>query len=113
MRKSPTEYTRNRISSSRNAITAAHVIAMTNSYMLPHGTRCSAIPRVTMPRTCVTSPITLTASAARTHGPAGAPPARHRLAATTAGPAAAGSDGAAAGFLAPVETPDTGTLDPA
>jgi len=58
---------------------------MTNSYMLPHGTRCSAIPRVTMPSTCVPSPTTVRPSAARIHGPAGKPPARHRLGGITAG----------------------------
>src|SRR5215831_3187686 len=36
-----------------------------------------------------TSPITVSAIAARTQGPAGAPPARHRLAATTPAPAPA------------------------
>src|SRR6516162_10972789 len=87
IRKSPTAYTRNRNDSARNAITAAQVIAMTNSYMLPHGTRCSAMPRVTMPRIWVARPITVSASAARIHGPAGAPPARQRLGAATAGPA--------------------------
>src|SRR5262245_39967810 len=106
---------RNRISSSRNAITVAHVIAMTNSYMLPHGTRGSASPRVTMPRIWVTSPITVRASAARTHGPAGAPPVRHRRAAATGGPASAavGAEVIPAGFVVPVEAPETGTPDPA
>src|SRR5207244_2946753 len=73
----------------RNAMTAAQVIAMTNSYMLPHGTRCSAIPRVRMPRTWVARPITVRPSAARTQGPAGAPPARQRLGAASTGPAPA------------------------
>src|SRR5690348_6624537 len=57
-------------------------MAVTNSYMLPHGTRCSESPRVRIPRMWVTSPSTVRASAARIHGPAGAPPARQRLAAT-------------------------------
>src|SRR6201981_1155441 len=54
-------------------------MAVTNSYMLPHGTRCSESPRVRIPRMWVMSPSTVRASAARIHGPAGAPPARHRL----------------------------------
>src|SRR6516225_1005847 len=57
-------------------------MAVTNSYMLPHGTRCSDSPRVRIPRMWVMSPSTVRASAARIHGPAGAPPARQRLAAT-------------------------------
>src|SRR5262245_30363166 len=64
------------------AMTAAQVMAVTNSYMLPHGTRCSDSPRVRTPRLWRTSPSTVSTSAARTHGPAGAPPARQRLAAT-------------------------------
>ena len=35
---------------SRNTITAMQVIAVTNSYMFPHGTRCSDNPRVRIPR---------------------------------------------------------------
>src|SRR5215469_4052407 len=57
-------------------------MAVTNSYMLPHGTRCSDSPRVRTPRMWVARPSTVSTSAARTHGPAGAPPARQRLAAT-------------------------------
>ncbi len=64
----------------RTTITAMQVNAVMNSYMLPHGTRCSASPRVTMPRMCAASPSTVSASAARSQSPAGGPPARQRLA---------------------------------
>src|SRR5690349_7169022 len=42
-------------------------MAVTNSYMLPHGMRCSDSPRVTIPSTCVASPTAVNASAARIH----------------------------------------------
>src|SRR5690242_19715067 len=38
--------------------------------MLPHGARCTANPRVTTATRCATTPIALSVTAARTHGPA-------------------------------------------
>ena len=37
-------------------MTATQVTVVTNSYMSPHGTRCTARPRMTTPRMCAASP---------------------------------------------------------
>src|SRR5258708_29973653 len=51
--------------------TAAQVMAAMNSYMLPHGTRCSASPLVGTEVICRASPAHVSRNAARTHGPDG------------------------------------------
>src|ERR1035441_10975088 len=52
-------------------ITAMQVIAVMNSYMLPHGTRCSEMPRVRMPVTWAARPMQVSVNASRTQNPAG------------------------------------------
>src|SRR6185437_6644389 len=49
---------------------ATQVSAVTNSYMLPHGARCTANPRVTTATRCARMPTALSVTAARTQGPA-------------------------------------------
>src|ERR1700751_3557234 len=46
------------------------VSAVMNSYMLPHGARCTASPRVTIAITCASMPSALSDTATRIHGPA-------------------------------------------
>src|ERR1022692_2613302 len=50
-------------------ITAMQLMAIMNSYMLPHGTRCSDSPRVRMPVTCVARPTQVSANAVRIQRP--------------------------------------------
>src|ERR1019366_4546267 len=57
-------------------ITAMQVIAVMNSYMLPHGTRCSEMPRVRMPVTWAARPMQVSVNASRTQNPAGGQAAR-------------------------------------
>src|ERR1700685_2971435 len=51
------------------------VIAARNSYMLPHGTRCSARPRVRIADTWKVAPTQVRANAVRTQSPDGQRPA--------------------------------------
>src|ERR1700691_5743838 len=51
---------------------ATHVSAVMNSYMSPHGARCTANPLVVTAITCARMPTALSVAAARTHGPASA-----------------------------------------
>jgi hypothetical protein len=50
-------------------MTATQVTVVTNSYMSPHGTRCTASPRVTTPRMCAASPRTVRTMATWTQRP--------------------------------------------
>ena len=49
--------------------TATQVTVVTNSYMSPHGTRCTASPRVTTPKMCAASPRTVKTMATWTQRP--------------------------------------------
>src|SRR5215469_8319815 len=51
--------------------TAMHVNAPMNSYMLPHGTRSSASPRVRTASTCRTTPVHVRPNAIRSQKPDG------------------------------------------
>src|SRR5713226_2397369 len=100
--------TRYRVISARKKITATQVTEVTNSYMSPHGTRCTASPRMTTPRKCAATPKTVSAMAARTHWLAGASAERPGPAEPDpaepdpAGPPAAAAPGATASAPAPV-----------
>src|ERR1035438_426790 len=76
--------------SARKKMTATQVTDVTNSYMSPHGTRCTASPRVVTPMTCAASPSMFSTRAARTQDPVGSLEPRLRPPWTTA----AGSRGA-------------------
>src|SRR5215469_16984669 len=54
----------------RKNMAAMQVSAVTNSYMLPQGARCTASPLVTTATVCATTPTAASAMAAWTHGPA-------------------------------------------
>src|SRR5215472_13790436 len=92
----------------RKNIAATQVRAETNSYMLPHGARCTAKPRVTTATRWARMPTTLNVSAIRTQGPA-------CQAAASAGTCRAGRAtarprpgvAAASGTLGPPEAPST------
>ena len=66
MKNRPRRYGRYRNISPRKNSTATQVTAMTNSYMSPHGTRCTARPRMTTPAMCAMTPSTVSPSPART-----------------------------------------------
>src|SRR5580700_1914325 len=66
----PSVQARYLIMTNRKKMAATQVSAVTNSYMLPHGARCTASPLVTTATVCATTPAALSAMAARTHGPA-------------------------------------------
>src|SRR5579875_410162 len=66
----PRYQARYRIMTVKKNSTAMQEIATTNSYMLPHGTRCTASPRVTTFSTCAARPTAASVTAARTHRPA-------------------------------------------
>src|ERR1700729_4037225 len=51
---------------------ATQVSAVMNSYMSPHGARCTASPLVVTATTWARMPSALSVAAARTHGPASA-----------------------------------------
>src|SRR5215472_14574806 len=48
-----------------------HVKAAMNSYMLPHGTRSSAMPRVKIAATCTATPTHVSENASRSQKPDG------------------------------------------
>src|SRR6516164_7618997 len=54
----------------RKKMAATQVSAVTNSYMLPQGARCTASPLVTTAIVCATTPTAASAMAAWTHRPA-------------------------------------------
>src|ERR1700722_898739 len=99
---------------------ATQVSAVMNSYMSPHGARCTASPLVVTATTCARMPSALSVAAARTHGPASAierstPAGRAGRAAAAparAAPAAApaGPDAVASGPDAPAS--DVSESDP-
>src|ERR1039457_6519351 len=64
--------------SARKKMAATQVTDVTNSYMSPHGTRCTASPRVVTPMTCAASPSALSTRAARTQDPVGSQEPRLR-----------------------------------
>ncbi len=66
MKNRPRRYGRYRNISPRKNSTATQVTAMTNSYMSPHGTRCTARPRMTTPAMCAMTPSTVSPSPAWT-----------------------------------------------
>src|SRR5580692_11458144 len=55
----------------RKTRTATHETEITNSYMSPHGTRCTARPRVTTPVRCRATPAVVRTRAIRTRRPGG------------------------------------------
>src|SRR4029077_16873227 len=81
----------------RKKVTATQVTVVTNSYMSPHGTRCTASPRLTTPTMCAASPTTVRPTATCTQRPI--PPA--------SGPAP-GPVGGGAGATAPGAGPRRG-----
>src|ERR1700722_13738873 len=87
----------------RKKMTATQVTAVTNSYMSPHGTRCTASPRVVTPITWAASPRTFSARATRTQAPAGSREPRPR----SVRPTAEGSPGVAATGPDPGTGPDS------
>src|SRR5580692_7438986 len=66
----PSAQARYLIMTNRKKMAATQVSAVTNSYMLPHGARCTASPLVPTATVCATTPAALSAMAAWTHGPA-------------------------------------------
>src|ERR1700733_15104227 len=93
---------------------ATQVSAVMNSYMSPHGARCTASPLVVTATTWARMPSALSVAAARTHGPASAI-ARNAPAGRTgrpAGPAVRPGPAAAPPALAPdVPGPDVSGAD--
>src|SRR5579863_4267179 len=87
---------------------ATQVSAVMNSYMSPHGARCTASPLVVTAITCAPMPSALSVAAARTHGPASA---IARSAPTGRAGRAAGTPGAAE--PATPEAPAAADADPA
>src|ERR1035441_2672882 len=97
--------------SARKKMAATQVTDVTNSYMSPHGTRCTASPRVVTPMTCAASPSAFSTSATRTQDPAGSQEPRLR----PPWPAEAGSRGAYPVGPGPDPAdpdPDPGPADP-
>src|SRR5260221_10684499 len=70
----------------RKNATATHVSAVTNSYMSPQGSRCTASPLVSTPALCATRPTQVSTTAVVTQNPTGPRPSR--CPGTTAAPAA-------------------------
>src|SRR5580693_4281775 len=66
----PSAQARYLIMTNRKKMAATQVSAVTNSYMLPQGARCTANPLVTTATVCATTPTALSASAVCTHPPA-------------------------------------------
>src|SRR5580693_3085382 len=66
----PSAQARYLIMTNRKKMAATQVSAVTNSYMLPQGARCTASPLVTTATTCASTPTVLSAMAACTQGPA-------------------------------------------
>src|SRR5580704_8593599 len=66
----PSVQARYLIMSNRKKMAATQVSAVTNSYMLPQGARCTASPLVTTATVCATTPAALSAMAVCTHRPA-------------------------------------------
>src|SRR5271170_2869887 len=66
----PSAQARYLIMTNRKKMAATQVSAVTNSYMLPHGARCTASPLVTTAAVCATTPTALSARAVCTHRPA-------------------------------------------
>src|SRR5262252_2780460 len=100
MTKTPSIQARYRTMTNRKKIAATQVSAVTNSYMLPQGARCTARPLVTTATACATTPTAASAMAASTHGPA------WRMA-RSGGTASSGMDSG----TADAGTADTGTAD--
>ena len=72
MKNRPRWYGRYLIMSPMKNRTATHDTEMTNSYMSPHGTRCTARPRVITPVMCRARPAVVRMSAIRTRRPGAA-----------------------------------------
>src|SRR5271170_6635275 len=66
----PSAQARYLIMTNRKKMAATQVSAVTNSYMLPQGARCTASPLVTTATVCATTPTALSARAACTQRPA-------------------------------------------
>src|SRR5216684_8985300 len=62
----------------RKKTTATQVTPVTNSYISPPGTRCTASPRVSTPVRCTARPRAFSARATRTQRPAGTQDSRLR-----------------------------------
>src|SRR5215469_11310976 len=87
--KTPSAQARYRTMTNRKKIAATQVSAVTNSYMLPQGARCTASPLVTTAVRCAATATTLSVMATRIQGPAA-------LIARRGGTARAGIESAAA-----------------
>src|SRR5215470_6837332 len=70
MTNTPSVQARYRTMTIRKKMAATQVSAVTNSYMLPQGARCTASPLVTTATVWATTPTAASAMAAWTHGPA-------------------------------------------
>src|SRR5207248_8162140 len=77
-----------RVTSTSQAVAPTKQTAMMNSYMLPHGTRCAANPRVTMAARCSSQPTAVSTSAPRPANPA------MRAFSASPGAASGGAEGA-------------------
>src|SRR5260370_39843279 len=60
----------------RKNATATHVSAVTNSYMSPQGSRCTASPLVSTPAPCPARPTQVSTTAMVTQNPTGPRPSR-------------------------------------
>src|SRR5579859_2051006 len=126
--KTPSAQAWYRISTNRKKSTATQVRAVTNSYMLPQGARCTASPRVITAVVCAATPIEPSSTAAITQRPAArmarnagtfssgmepaTPPPPAGATGIPGAPGAPGSPGAAVPAAADPGTADPGTADP-
>src|SRR5271163_3575583 len=95
----PSAQARYLIITNRKKMAATQVSAVTNSYMLPQGARCTASPLVTTATVCATTPTALSAMAAWTHRPASR--IARRGGAATSGMESGGAEPAAGGAAGP------------
>src|SRR5580693_4862644 len=70
MTNTPSAQARYLTMTNRKKMAATQVSAVTNSYMLPQGARCTASPLVTTATTCASTPTALSAKATCTQRPA-------------------------------------------